>query len=100
MNFKEIFVGIYCISVINPTVLAEEIKKTPWKISETSKLTEDLTYETGQEQKEWKSVTALTAKVNSTLAMKVSHKVKNLDKVPAGSENYDREKAVTLVFTF
>lgn len=33
MNFKEIFVGIYCISVINPTVLAEEIKKTPWKSS-------------------------------------------------------------------
>ena len=71
-----------------------------WKISKTSQLTEDLTYESGHDQKEWKSVTALTAKVNSILAMKVSHTVKNLDKVPLGSKNYDRETSVTLVFTF
>lgn len=71
-----------------------------WKISKTSKLTEDLTYESGQEQKEWKSVTALTAKINSTLAMKISHTVKHLDKVPVDSQNFDRETAVTLVFTF
>ena len=71
-----------------------------WKISETSVFKEDLTYEAGQDQDEWKSVTALTAKINSTLAMKISHTVKNLDKVPAGSEHYDRETAVTLVFTF
>ncbi len=71
-----------------------------WKISKTSKLTEDLTYESGQDQKEWKSVTALTAKINSTLAMKMSHTVKYLDKVPAGSKNFDRETAVTLVFSF
>jgi len=71
-----------------------------WRVSETSKFTEDLTYEAGQDQDEWKSVTALTARINSTLAMKISHAVKNLDKVPAGSKNYDRETAVTLVFTF
>lgn len=71
-----------------------------WKVSETSKFTEDLTYEAGQDQDEWKSITALTARINSTLAMKISHTVKNLDKVPAGTEHYDRETAVTLVFTF
>lgn len=71
-----------------------------WKISKTSKLTEDLTYESGQDQDEWKSVTALTAKINSTLAMKMSHIVKYLDMVPAGSKNFDRETAVTLVFSF
>ena len=71
-----------------------------WKVSETSKFTEDFTYESGQDQDEWKSVTALTANINSTLAMKISHLVKYLDSVPAGTENYDRETAVTLVFTF
>ena len=71
-----------------------------WKLSETSKLTEDLTYEAGEDQDEWKSVTALTAKINSMLAMKISHAVKHLENVPVASKNYDRETAVTLVFTF
>jgi len=71
-----------------------------WKLSETSKFTEELTSESGKDQDEWKSVTGLTARINSTLAMKISHTVKYLDNVPDGSENYDRETAVTLVFTF
>lgn len=71
-----------------------------WKLSETSSFTENLTYENGEDQDEWKSVTGLTAKINSTLAMKISHTVKYLDKVPAGSEHYDRETGVTLVFSF
>lgn len=71
-----------------------------WKISATSSFTEELTYEAGQDQKEWKSVTALTANINSSLAMKISHTVKYLDEVPLTSEHYDRETAVTLVFTF
>lgn len=71
-----------------------------WKLSATSKFTEELTSEFGEDQDEWKSVTGLTAKINSTLAMKISHTVKYLDKVPVGTENYDRETAVTLVFTF
>lgn len=71
-----------------------------WKLSETSKFTEELTSESGKDQDEWKSVTGLTAKINSTLAMKISYTVKYLDKVPAGTEHYDRETAVTLVFTF
>ncbi|MCW8924179.1 MAG: DUF481 domain-containing protein [Gammaproteobacteria bacterium] len=71
-----------------------------WTISETSSFTEDLMYEVGEEQDEWKSVTALRARINSTLAMKMSYTVKHLENVPAGSDNYDRETAVTLVFTF
>ena len=47
-----------------------------------------------------KSVTALTANINSMLAMKISYTVKRLDKVPAGIENTDKETAVTLVFKF
>lgn len=71
-----------------------------WTISKTSKFTENLTGEFGADQDELKSVTALTANINSTLAMKLSYTVKNLDVVPAGKENTDKEAAVTLVFTF
>ncbi len=71
-----------------------------WKVSDTSNFTEDITYENGEDQEEWKSVTALTAKINSWLSMKFSHTVKYLDVVPAGNTNYDRETSVTLVYTF
>lgn len=71
-----------------------------WRLSETSKLTEDISAEFGEDQDEWKSVTTLLATINSVLAMKLSYTVKHLDKVPAGSMNTDRETAVTLVFTF
>ncbi|MCK5002606.1 MAG: DUF481 domain-containing protein [Gammaproteobacteria bacterium] len=99
----------YRLEQAAPPALAEETRDETliranagytWKLSETSKFTEDLTYEAGEDQDEWKSVTGLTAKINSTLAMKISHTVKHLEEVPAGSENYDRETAVTLVFTF
>lgn len=71
-----------------------------WNISKTSKFTEDLTAEFGQDQDELKSVTALTANINSSLAMKISYTIKRLDVVPVGTENTDKETAVTLVYTF
>lgn len=71
-----------------------------WSISETAKFTEDLTGEFGEDQDELKSVTALTANINRILAMKISYTVKRLDNVPVGTENTDKETAVTLVFTF
>ena len=71
-----------------------------WKITKTSKFTEDLTAEFGEDQDELKSVTGLTAKINSSLAMKLTYTVKRLDVVPAGTENTDKETAVTLVYTF
>jgi putative salt-induced outer membrane protein len=74
--------------------------KYGWQISPTSKFTQDLTANYGDKQDEWKSITALSAKVNSSLAMKLSFTVKYLDVVPAGSDRYDRETAVTLVYAF
>jgi putative salt-induced outer membrane protein len=71
-----------------------------WKISDTSNFTEELTAEYGEDQEEWKSVTALTANINSTLAMRLSYTIKRLDKVPVGTENTDRETTMTLVFVF
>ena len=74
--------------------------KYGWKISPTSKFTEELTADYGDKQDEWKSITALSANINSSLAMKLSFTAKYLDVVPAGNDHYDRETAVTLVYSF
>jgi putative salt-induced outer membrane protein len=71
-----------------------------WDITPTSNFTEDLTAEYGNKQDEWRSITALSAKINTSLAMKISFTVKYLDVVPAGNDHYDRETAVTLVYSF
>lgn len=71
-----------------------------WKISDTSLFAEEFTAEFGGEQDETKSVTTLSANINSSLAMKLSYTVKRLDEVPEGKKNTDREAAVTLVFKY
>lgn len=74
--------------------------KYKWLISDYSEFKQDFTAEFGEDQDEWKSVTALKSNINKTLAMKLSYTVKYLDVVPVGNENYDRETAVTLVYSF
>ena len=74
--------------------------KYKWLISDYSEFKQDFTAEFGEDQDEWKSVTALKSNINKTLAMKLSYTVRYLDVVPVGNENYDRETAVTLVYTF
>lgn len=71
-----------------------------WNITDTSSFDQELTADYGEKQEEWKSVTALTAKINTSLAMKLSYTVKYLDEVPVGKQHYDRESVVTLVYTF
>ena len=74
--------------------------KYKWLISDYSEFKQDFTAEFGEDQDEWKSVTALKSNINKTLAMKLSYTVRYLDVVPVGNENYDRETSVTLVYTF
>jgi putative salt-induced outer membrane protein len=74
--------------------------KYKWLISDNSEFKQDLVADFGEEQDEWKSVTSLKSNINKTLAMKLSYTVKYLDVVPVGNDNYDRETAVTLVYTF
>lgn len=71
-----------------------------WKISGTSKFTQDLTADSGKDQDEFKSVTALVSNINSVLAMKLSYIAKRLNVVPTGNDNQDNEIAATLVYTF
>jgi putative salt-induced outer membrane protein len=74
--------------------------KLAWKVSDTSDFTEDLSSDVGEEVTITKSVTALTAKVNSSLATRLTYTIKNTSKVPAGFEKTDTETAVTLVYSF
>lgn len=71
-----------------------------WKISDTSKLTEELTSEIGDDATISKSITGLKTQVNGALAMKVTYTVQHTSKVPASIEKTDRETAVTLVYSF
>jgi putative salt-induced outer membrane protein len=71
-----------------------------WKLSDTSEFTEDLSVDAGSDLTVTKSVTALTANINSTLAMKISLTIKNNSEVPLGSKKTDTQTAVTLVYSF
>lgn len=71
-----------------------------WKISDNSEFTQDLFSEIGQDATISKSVTALSANVNSNLAMKLSYTVKRTSPVPVGIEKTDTEAVVTLVYKY
>ncbi len=71
-----------------------------WKLSETSSFTEDLSVDAGEDLTVSKSVTGLTAKVNTSLAMKLTVTVKHNSDVPVTSEKTDTETALTLVYSF
>lgn len=71
-----------------------------WKISDSATFTEDLSVDAGSDLTVTKSVTALTAKVNTSLAMKISLTAKNNSVVLAGRDKTDTETAVTLVYSF
>jgi putative salt-induced outer membrane protein YdiY len=74
--------------------------KYKWAISDNSEFKQDLIADFGEDQDEWKSITSLKSNINKTLALKLSYTVKYLDVVPVGNENYDRETAATIVYTF
>lgn len=74
--------------------------KYAWSISKTSKFTEDLTVEAGQDATITKSVTALSSKINGDLAMRLSYTFKHTSDVPPGIEKTDTETAVTLVYSY
>ncbi len=74
--------------------------KYVWKISDNATFSEDFTSDIASNLTVTKSVTALTANINSSLAMKLTLTVKNNSEVPAGKEKTDTETAVTLVYSF
>ncbi|MDY6980383.1 MAG: DUF481 domain-containing protein [Pseudomonadota bacterium] len=71
-----------------------------WQISKTSSFSEVVYVEHGSNDTYTESVTALTAKINNSLAMKVSYTVKNNSDPQPGFKNTDTRTAITLVYDF
>lgn len=74
--------------------------KYKWKISDYSDFSQDLLGNFGEDQTEWRSVTALRTSIYQNLALRLAYNVRYLDKVPVGNENYDRTTTITLDYTF
>ena len=87
-------------SVSDNDPLVRVAAKYLWKVSDNATFTEDLSSDIGSDVTITKSVTALQANINSTLAMKISFTAKNTSDVPVGSKKTDTETAVTLVYSF
>ncbi len=71
-----------------------------WAISATSKFTQDLSVDIGDDITSTESVTGVQANINSTLALKFTYTIRNKSEVPVGTDDTDTEAAMTLVYTF
>ncbi|MGD8568118.1 MAG: DUF481 domain-containing protein [Gammaproteobacteria bacterium] len=80
--------------------LARLAANLAWKITGNSEFTQDLFTEVGQDATISKSVTALSANINSNLAMKLSYTIKHTSTVPVGIEKTDTEAVVTIVYKY
>ncbi len=69
-------------------------------ISETTGLTEDLLIESGNENTQAQSITALTTRISGDLSMKVSLTIRHNDNPPRTRENTDTVTAVSLLYNF
>lgn len=71
-----------------------------WKVSDTTKFTEELSSEWGEEQTISKSKTQLKTKINSSLSMTLGYDVKYSSEVPEDAEKRDSTAYVALDYSF
>jgi putative salt-induced outer membrane protein len=71
-----------------------------WKVSDSSDFSQYLATEVGEENTISYSETALKVKVNSSLAIKLSYKVKYTEEVPITTKHADTETLVALSYSF
>lgn len=74
--------------------------KYQWTINEAVKFFEEFTADMGADNNIYRSETGLQSRLNGSLAMNLSYKIKYVDEVPLGSDNKDTEFGVTLVYSF
>ncbi len=74
--------------------------KYHWTINDAVKFFEEFTADMGSENSIYRSETGLQSRLNGSLAMNLSYKIKYVDEVPLGSEQKDTEFGVTLVYSF
>lgn len=74
--------------------------KLLWKFSPSASFSENLTSEIGDDTTISRSVTALTAQLAGSLAMKLTYTARHISKVPTLVKHKDTETAMTLVYGF
>jgi putative salt-induced outer membrane protein YdiY len=93
------------------SVVAEEDEvvriagKYSWKVSKTANFSQELTGELGKEFDVYKSISALTVNINSSMALSVGYEVLHTTKldaasIAAGIEKTDTKTTVNLVYNF
>jgi putative salt-induced outer membrane protein len=80
--------------------IARGLGNLEWKIGTNSVFSQNLTIESGRNNTQTQSVTALKAKVEGNLAMKLSYTVKHNTFVPAGNVNTETIASAALVMDF
>lgn len=80
--------------------IARAAAKLRWELSDSARFSEELLVESGASNTYSESVSALTVKINSHFATKLSLTAKHNSAVPAGVEHTDVISAVTLVIDF
>ena len=74
--------------------------KLLWTISPSSKFSEVLKVDFGEDATVTISTSELTTKINTSLAMKVGYVYKHTSDVPPGVDKTDTETSITLVYSF
>ncbi|WP_455202852.1 DUF481 domain-containing protein [Kaarinaea lacus] len=80
--------------------LARLAANLKWNISDNSEFAQDLFSDIGEDTTINRSVTALTANINSVLALRLSYTVRYTSDVPPGIEKTDTESVVNIVYKY
>lgn len=70
------------------------------KVGDNAWFSEKMLLEAGEDNTYFESETALSTKINASLAAKISYPVKRNSSVPSGTDNTDRITTVSLVYGF
>ena len=71
-----------------------------WQITASSKFTQSLSTDIGENSTISESITGIQANINKTLALKFTYTARHKSKVPTGNEKTDTEATMTLVYNF
>jgi len=71
-----------------------------WQISDNSEFTQDLFSDIGEDTTINRSVTALTANINSSFALRLSYTIRYTSDVAPGFEKTDTESVVNIVYKY
>lgn len=84
----------------NEEYLARLAANFKWKITDNSEFVQDLFSDIGEDSTVNRSVTALTANINSVLALRLSYTIRYTSDVPPGIEKTDTEAVVNIVYKY